>query len=138
MRPDASLPDTAKITIGWLLDGVASGRLPDPGAITAKEAADNTFRLSLEQSNKPERARRCQPLGKPVTLRLNKGDAFGIREGSFAGGSVRVSPMPGQGLATVALSFNPERGNTLAAASGPLVVRAAPENPFLPVLVCDE
>jgi hypothetical protein len=137
VRPDASLPDTAKITVGWLLDGVASGRLPDPGASTAKEAADNAFRLSLEQSDHPKGSRRCRPLGKPVTLHLNKGDSFGIREGSFAGGSVRVSPMPDQGLATVALSFNPERGNTLAAVSGPLAVRAAPGNPFLPVLLCD-
>src|SRR5205823_6297457 len=114
VRPDASLPDTAKITIGWLLDGAASDRIPGPGAITTKEAADNTFRLSLEQSDSPAAPMGCEPLTTPITRRLAKGDSIGIREGPVSGAAVRVSPSPGA-VATVALRFNPERGHRLVA-----------------------
>jgi hypothetical protein len=134
VRPDASLPDTAKITIGWLLDGVESGRLPDPGAITAKEAADNTFRLSLEQSNMPVTLSSCRPLTKQVTRQLDRGEWIRIREASVPGGSVRISPA--EGTATIALTFNPERGNTIVAVRGPLLVRLGPDNPFFLVLLC--
>ena len=134
VRPDPSQVDSAKITIGWLLDGVASGRLPDPGAINAKEAADNTFRLSLEQSDMRETSSACRPLSKQVNRRLNKGESIRIREAPVAGGSLRVSSA--EGAATVALTFHPELGNAILAVRGPLVVRLGPDNPFFLVLLC--
>jgi hypothetical protein len=59
LRPD---PDFApEATVGWLLDGVADGRVPDPGAIKNPfTRASTTFRLSFLQSRRPAPQSRCE------------------------------------------------------------------------------
>jgi hypothetical protein len=51
--PRSYVPQTGPhdhyVTIGWLLDGVASGRIPEPRVITRAEAATDNLRLALSR-----------------------------------------------------------------------------------------
>lgn len=47
----APWPPPADVTIGWLLDQQAAGRLPDLGTLDQTEKADATLELALHQSN---------------------------------------------------------------------------------------
>jgi hypothetical protein len=55
--PRSHIPQTGPhyyyVTIGWLLDGVASGRIPAPRVITRAEGATDNLRLSLSRYAKP-------------------------------------------------------------------------------------
>jgi hypothetical protein len=55
--PRSHIPQTGPhyyyVTIGWLLDGVASGRIPEPRVITRAGVATDKLRLSLSRYAKP-------------------------------------------------------------------------------------
>ncbi|MGH8983136.1 MAG: hypothetical protein ACRDY6_04595, partial [Acidimicrobiia bacterium] len=73
------LPENARqVTIGWLRDGVSSGRVPDPGVIGSATAAQATFRLSIYQSDAPLPGSSCSRLSRPVERTLVKGQSIGI------------------------------------------------------------
>ena len=132
MHPETSTFDSrARVTIGWLLDGVASGRIPDPGRITPALAAANTFRLSFMQTRTASRRSSCQMTSRPITRHLDKGEAIGLR-----GWYLRVTSAAGAGAGT-SLVFDPREGNTLVDVQGPLMVHLGANSPFLPVTICD-
>ena len=59
---DAAIPDQEFahfVTIGWLLDGVASGRIPKPKHISPADEAMDTIRLSFLQSRSTLKPRLC-------------------------------------------------------------------------------
>ena len=86
-----SLEVLSGITIGWLLDGANSGRIPSPGAISPVETATNELRLSLRKSNAPRaNAAPCRTLTAPLTFHLIAGEALRVE-----GGPVRVVPATG-------------------------------------------
>jgi hypothetical protein len=79
------------VTIGWLLDGVRSGRIPKPSHISDADAAMDEIRLSLEQF----RARGI-PLGyecigskTPLEFHLQTGDMIVV---SAPKGIVEITP----------------------------------------------
>ena len=82
MRPLAGIP------IGWLLDGVDSGRIPAPGPISSAEAAMDRLRLSLRQ-RRPSGAPigGCRLITGPTTIRLQP-----TRSIRVAAGKIRVEP----------------------------------------------
>ena len=54
--PRNTVPDREgahSVTIGWLLDGVASGRIPKPGTISPSDETMDTIRLSFRQEFGP-------------------------------------------------------------------------------------
>jgi hypothetical protein len=79
------------VTIGWLLDGARSGRIPKPAQISAADAAMDEIRLSLEQS----RSMRILPgydcIGSktPLEFHLQAGDVIIV---STPKGIVEITP----------------------------------------------
>jgi hypothetical protein len=120
-----------EITIGWLLDGVASGRVPPPGPIDPIDAATWTLRLALYQSRSPTN-NACENLAEPAMRRLDKGQSIGVE-----GGAVRVSYVPEGSHESRPILFNPANGRTLVALAGPLNLRLSSNNPATPAVLCD-
>jgi hypothetical protein len=76
IRPE---PDAASgVTVGWLLSGAASGRIPKPGPVSGLVNRTNNLRLSLIQTD-GRSGYPCTVLKSQVVLKLNEGDKFGIR-----------------------------------------------------------
>jgi hypothetical protein len=126
------VPEIARqVTIGWLLDGVESGRVPDPGPIGSTTAAQATFRLSIHQSNEPRPSSSCSALSQPVERNLVRGQSLGIK-----GYSVLVTELTPKGNMRYTIIYAPDRGHTLTVVSASLMLQLAPANPFLPVTLC--
>jgi hypothetical protein len=119
------------ITIGWLLDGVASGRIPDPGRIDRTDAATWTLRLALDQSHSVTN-KVCRELTEPAMLLLDKGRSIGID-----GGAVRVIYAPDARNESRPIVFNPVNGRTLVALAGPLNLHLSSVNPARRAQLCD-
>jgi hypothetical protein len=75
LRPTQSF--AAEVTVGWLVDGVADGRIPTSKS-TPLEYADNTLRLSLEQLDGPSRSS-CVRIRRPLERRLATGGFIDVR-----------------------------------------------------------
>jgi hypothetical protein len=129
VRPEPTF--AREVTIGWLREGAASDRLPDPRPLDADTEASTTLRLALHQSMGTSSARACRPLAEPEELRLNTGESFGIRDGA-----VRVVLLTDAGRSQVR-AYDPADGATLEARAGPLRLRLAPGTPGRPSTVCD-
>jgi hypothetical protein len=125
LRPTPSF--AAEVTVGWLLAGARSGRIPATRDLTPREQAGNVLRLSLEQLERP--AFGCVPLRGQVTRRLTKDDTLGVR------GAVAVQLLPnGSGVPSQVLPFGTSLlatslTHTLRAVRGPLTLRIAPRSP---------
>jgi hypothetical protein len=119
------------ITIGWLLDGVASGRIPDAGRIEPVDAATWTLRLALSQTHASTSAG-CHSLVDTETLTLENGQSIGI-----VGGAVRVVYTPGGRARSRPVPLDPLNGHVLTALAGPLKLRLSSNNPARPAGVCE-
>ena len=74
IKPDQLLAHF--VTIGWLLDGVKSGRIPRPSSITQANATMATLRLSfLQEPGKLAKGDVCINLSKPLHLHPEAGPA---------------------------------------------------------------
>ena len=81
----------AGVTIGWLLDGVESGRIPAPDPISRVEAATDSLRLSLRKSMvEGNEAAPCRPVGSRIIVHLRRNDTLRIE-----GAMIRVAPATG-------------------------------------------
>ena len=116
----------AEVTVGWLLAGAHSGRIPATRDLTRREQAANALRLSLEQLDR--RASGCVPLRAQVTRRLARDETIGIR------GAVAVQLLPnGRDVPSQVLPFgtsllSTNLTHTLRAVRGPLTLRMAPRS----------
>jgi hypothetical protein len=79
-----TVPDQERahfVTIGWLIDGVASGRIPKPAHISPADETMDTIRLSLRQSPgyfPPTYS--CANLAKtPLLFHLERGESILVR-----------------------------------------------------------
>jgi hypothetical protein len=120
LRPEPNLAPT--LTIGWLLDGVASGRVPvrSPGPARARH---NRLRLSLMELDHAS-GLPCRELDAPTQIRLAKGDRIGI----FGTVLVVLVTRPSETTAPVGFGtalLNPSFLHTLVAVAGPLTLRIA-------------
>ena len=112
VRPNPELAPA--VTVGWLLDGVAADRVPDPGLIPPLTRANVNFRLSFLQSRRPAERSGCRTLREPVTRTVTKGQGFRID-----GGPIRVTP-PGNRF--IGVTYAPTDGHRIVAVRGPLTV----------------
>jgi hypothetical protein len=68
------------VTIGWMLDGVASGRIPKPNPISPYDEAIDDLRLSFVQpSGAVPTTDRCVPVTQRFVFTLAKGDRIIVR-----------------------------------------------------------
>jgi hypothetical protein len=105
LRPIPELSN--QVTVGWLLSGVRSGRIPTPDHVDPLTSAQANLRLSLFQSQRATEHGHCTALIDVVTRTLDKGEAI-----RFDGGLLQVSAAqdPRAGVA-----YNPKDGRTLTA-----------------------
>jgi hypothetical protein len=122
------------VTVGWLLSGVKSGRIPSLGRPLPTELAVSTFRLSIEQTKVTRPPRRCQLLREPVPRVLNTDDVILFSDGVLR--LTALAPTPAAS-AYLYLSYDPEGGNRLRAVAGPLYVQLASNNAYLPASLCE-
>jgi hypothetical protein len=115
-------PDLAPyVTIGWLRDGVAAGRIPDPARVAPLTAATANLRLSLLQSDRPTTASHCRVLRAPVTRTLTRGQSI-----VFNAGRLRVAQAANP---FIQVSYGIWYGRTLVAVRGPLTLQLASDRP---------
>ena len=123
VRPD--LVNGPWITIGWLLDGAGSGRIPATRAPTPIERATNRLRLSLEQLDEGYGSD-CTPVRAPVVRHLVAGESFVVR------GAILVQVVDDEtgtfsNLVSFGASFlSGAREHTLRDVAGPLTIRISP------------
>jgi hypothetical protein len=108
-----------RLTLGWLIDSLPSGRLPQPPARASASIANVTLALALAPSNTPQTTN-CEPLLRPVVRTLQKGERLTLRSGNATvvyvpDGSAPSTPKP----------ITPA---TFVALAGPLQLRIAPAN----------
>jgi hypothetical protein len=126
-------PITARqVTIGWLLDGVAQGRVPSPGTIGPVDAGSATFRLSFEQRRETTPTTGCVKLGRPRVFELEKGDVIGL-----SANAIRVRPAPGRPFVGPPLFFAPT-GKPIVVVHTQGAVELSPAHVFFPARVCIE
>ncbi len=114
----------AEVTLGWLLDGVSSGRIPAAKTITPTEVAANTLRLSLEQTDsRPQPS--CVRIRTPLIRHLRDGQSFGVT------GTLSIQLLTDDGRPKSArLNFGGSLvanspTHSLRAVKGPLTIRIA-------------
>ena len=112
------MPELANpVTIGWLLSGVRSGRIPVPSQADPLTSAQANLRLSLFQSGPATQHGRCKYLDRAVTRTLDTGQAVRLK-----GGGIQISTLQDP---RVAVTYEPASGGTLTAVHGPLELRLA-------------
>ena len=126
-----SYSGASAVMIGWLLDGVASGRIPDPGGIRASERALATLRLSVQQGYTPIVNHACRPVGRGLLVRLHPGahiTVFG------AEGNVQLQPAGAPTTGVYPMLLNRAFGRTLVA-TRPIAFRVTVQGAH-PARVC--
>jgi hypothetical protein len=118
------------LTVGWLLDGVASGHIPkfrNPAPSLASEAA---LRVSLEQQVRRPHPVGCDRIAVPANIALQSDDIMTIGGGPLTVvntyRNARSSPVV----------YLPSDGSDLHVRRGPLDLELAATNPAVPVNVC--
>jgi hypothetical protein len=127
MRPDRLL--ARHVTVGWLLDGVESGRIPRVEITRPVVRLSATLQLALEQGGDFFRAyRTCVALGESHTFTLERGDAFYLQNGEAT-----VTLVDDAGNRSRPKPLDTERGEQFFALDGPLqlVVDADQREPAL-------
>ena len=125
--PRSLIPDpnqSPSVTVGWLLDGVRSGRLPPPRRPTPRELATNTLRLSLEELDRAA-SQPCTPLLRPAIRQIRPGETIGVH------GTIRVQLMSQAGAGSDILTFGATflaglSDHTLVDVAEPLTLRVIP------------
>jgi hypothetical protein len=93
-------PLPCKLSVGWLLSGVASGRIPPPDRISRAEAANETLRMSIVElpACPPQVVPRtahvdqtCGPVLRSSVVELHRGEALRL----LPGGIIRLVPVAG-------------------------------------------
>jgi hypothetical protein len=116
-----------EVTVGWLLDGARSGRIPVTRDLSTKEQASDTLRLSLEQSPGGS-STTCVPLRSQATRRLAKNDALVVR-GAVDVKLARSGTDPSPQVLRFGTSLlSPVATHTLRAVVGPLTLHIAPRS----------
>jgi hypothetical protein len=105
------------LTLGWLLAGVDSGRIPKP-SFSARRRATLGLELALRQQlGGSASALACAPLTVPVERRLRRGESF-----ETAHGAIDVV-LVHDGVLSEALRYGSAGSSRLEATGGPLDLR---------------
>jgi hypothetical protein len=133
VQPDTHSGGNREITVGWLLAGAESGRIPKPDHITNAEEETVRYHLSfLQRSGVPERVSDCRILTSPLKRHFEEGDAI-----AFEGlGAMKVTPVSNSIKPAVDMGYRTVNGSQLVAVLGPIDVLLEQVNPYLPITVC--
>ncbi len=129
------------VTLGWLLDGVASGRIPKPERITPVDAATASLYVALNAQPMVYFPAPCSNVLTPVRVRLSASQVIRIT------GEVRVVSVTPAGVKSRPVTYEAEqavvtnagiapRAPRLVALAGPLTLEVDPVDPQQPVAVC--
>jgi hypothetical protein len=124
-RPEQRL--AKPLTVGWLLDGVASGSIPKPAEITPVDAATASLHLALNQQPDAFGTRACRNTTTPLDLELSASQSIGIH------GVVKIIYTTPAGVRSRPVIFEPNEavvleggqvlsGPRLVALTGPLAL----------------
>lgn len=69
-------PAIKTLTVGWLVDALDAGRIPDPGPVTAGRAANLSAQLAVSQTDAPGTG--CVPIDPDEEVRLDRGESIEI------------------------------------------------------------
>jgi MFS family permease len=120
------------ISLGWLLDQKAQGRLPNLHLGTQAKA-DATIGLALHQSAEPGLDSACHALDAPATITLAKNNSIAFDKGRI---DVRAR-YPAGGIATYSTlhKYDPAEGKVLTALLGALTLKVSsdPHGPTINV-----
>jgi hypothetical protein len=134
LPPAASLPRSIQpdafhapgLTLGWLIDGVRSDRVPPPEPMSAKDRTTEILRLALRPTT-AGRTGSCAAIRGPTQLVLRRGEAV-----SVARGTVEVVYVPVSAARSRPVHFGRSLTGTLmlVAETGPLrlVLTSSPSN----------
>jgi hypothetical protein len=121
-RPEQRL--AKPLTLGWLLDGVASGSIPKPTDIKPVDAATASLHLALNQQPDAFGTKACRNATTPLELELLATQSIGLH------GVVRVVYTTSAGVRSRPVTFKPDEAVVLEGGrvlSGPrLVAQAGP------------
>lgn len=130
LHPENAL--APQLTVGWLLDAAAHGKLPAVGKLRAGELAADNFRLSFDQERVAPPAADCERVVRATSFVVHQGDVIGV-----FGGSITLRPEnPALLLPGMPLVFNPRDGSSVRVLSDAGTVRIAARNGFVPARVC--
>jgi hypothetical protein len=115
--------------IGWLLDGVSSGRVPRPGPVSPQTVGDAELLLSVYQRAEPPSGA-CTPIESGTPVQVGPGDEIEIR------GRLVVLRRRIEGQLPVQATFNAFRGRTLEIVGGPLELVVRPTPSDVPAELC--
>jgi hypothetical protein len=139
MRPEQQL--AKPLTLGWLLDGVRSGRVPKPSNDTPVDRATASLHLALYQQPDAFGTKACRNRTTPLHMQLKAQEAIGIH------GVVQVVYTTPTGTRSRPVTYEPDEivvvkgGRTLPAPrllalTGPLTLDVDSANPHTPVDLC--
>jgi hypothetical protein len=114
------------LTLGWMRDGIASGRIPKPDPLTPENVAVYSLYFAL-QAAPPGRETSCVTVHRTVIRVLTAGQTLALK------GPVSVKYVPVGGVASSARLLRP--GNYIAVA-GPLRLRLSPASSSDTPVVC--
>lgn len=103
------------VTVGWLRDGVASGRIPDLDPVPPREAVEATLVLALYVEDDARVLENCRPLSRKVVRRLEGGDSVGFR------GVILVAVRTPGGVRSRVFALSRDRPSRLVTRYGPLI-----------------
>jgi hypothetical protein len=123
MHPDRFGNDW--LTMGWLRDGIASGKIPKPDSLTPGQVA--AFSLNALQPAAAAPRHPCVSLNHSVIRVLTPGQKLTLK------GAVSIQYVPIRGTASQAHRIQP---GTYVAVAGPLRLRLSPASPSDAAVVC--
>jgi hypothetical protein len=118
-----------EVTIGWLLDGVAEGRVPPPPKSDPTAPAVATLTLALDQRRSDSPPSHCRTVLAPAVRRLIRGEGI-----LFENGPLAVSVVVGDSRGS--LSFFAGNGNLLVARAT-VSVSVASASARYPATICN-
>jgi hypothetical protein len=97
-----------EVTIGWLLSGVAAGRIPPPPFTIRKVRESSQFRLSFFQHHGDAPTTECVTVTDPVAMRVRLGQVIGVYDNPMV-----IVPLSPPSMVGFGLAFVPTEGNAV-------------------------
>lgn len=115
------------VTLGWLLDGVRSGRIPEPRPATPDDVATTTLKMAIAETAGPALAANCKMLHRTVQQVIQREQTITVKRGTLV--VVYRAPTGGQSRA-IRFHVSHRSGTlTLVALAGPLLLLMTPGAP---------
>jgi hypothetical protein len=117
------------VSLGWLLDGVDSGRVPKPDSVDPAAQANTLLRLALTRSTTapPDG---CAPIDGPLDVALAEGDVITVNAGAW------ITTTTPEGIVSEPLVFGETQPDSPVVVAFPLTVKIAALDAGRPPALC--